>query len=80
MKICALTKNNQISQHRYEHVHMEVIVFCSGQIFGEERHILVHQKRKEKGLHELDENMARDRVIQEKLSQLNSSVVAPFSI
>ena len=44
-KICELTKVNQITKHRKELHHMEIIVFCSGQMFGEERHLIIHKRK-----------------------------------
>jgi len=42
MKICSLTKVDCLTQQKREHVNMEVLVFCSGQMFGEERHLLIN--------------------------------------
>ena len=31
---------------------MEVLVFCNGQIFGEERHLQISQKKRELGINQ----------------------------
>lgn len=64
---------------------MEIMIFCNGQMFGEERHVIIHQKR--------EKEKEKERIQQESFSaitqqingqgakdELADSVKAPFSI
>ena len=62
---------------------MEVLVFCNGQMFGEERHLLISQKKRELGLNH-DESITgkgiKDEMSYEVYENIKKSTPAPFSI